>query len=157
MSRNVAQVIDKAAIDAAMTEHQRELNAANRDALDTFVSSLAHGVAPAGQDGDVTDEDGKLFLSNDDLFERFCAWTSSEGASSLGKQHLLTRLGQKYKDDPSVEKCRPWVPAAGKEVRGWKFHLEALREAEDEPDEPEERETFNDDDYFDLARSFLAP
>ena len=43
MSRPLASpIIGKEEIDAAMTEHHRELNATNRDAIDRFVAALAH-------------------------------------------------------------------------------------------------------------------
>jgi hypothetical protein len=161
MSRNLASpVIDKDAIKAAMPPHHRELNAANRDQIDCFVAALADGEDTVNVWGDVVDEGGKLYLSNDDLFARFTEFCRAERVEGgFTKQGFTTRLGQRFKDDPSVEKCDPtWDPAAGKMVRGWKFHLETLREADAESNElDEDRETFDDTDYYNMARGFLVP
>ena len=68
MSRPLASpIIGKEEIDAAMTEHHRELNATNRDAIDRFVAALAHSEE---DEADGAGDDGFLFLR---LPSRACA------------------------------------------------------------------------------------
>ena len=102
--------------------------------------------------------DGFLFLQNGPLYERFNAFCYVEAIGGQPAQAFRTRLGTKFKDDTSVSSVKQWVPELGKEVRGWKFHIENLREAYPTLDEAEEeREKFTQDDYAALARLFLVP
>ena len=118
MDRTVESHLGKFDIEAAMTQHHRELNEHNRDPIELWLADfIARQAADAMTIFVLTDP---LYLD----FQTFC-----EGASIspiLPKPSFGTQLGQKKIDGVTTDKAKAYDNAPTGQ-RGWRFNLTTLR------------------------------
>ena len=151
MQRPCPKSIGKDEIEAAMTDHHHQLNAANRDPVEQFLASLVH---------DEGNADGKLMLTPAHLFERYHDFCVGSGMRcTLTKKALAFQISSK-KLSFAPGSFNLWDVALKKMVRTWTIDLVKLRQMYGSGDDGEtmgeEEDGVQDltwDDYLAMAKA----